>query len=193
MVCGIVDSQFFDQWYYGQGYPSYDIEYYMEGNHLKMNVTQSTSTSATTLFEMLMEYKLEFFDGTDTIVKLFQSDNVNSFSVDVGKKEVVDIEVDPEQWTMEQVGSISVTVEETKSPLYFTIGPNPVSDQLNIYFLNDANASREVKITDMSGKILSTFSTQENHIRYDASTLNHGAYLVQITDGQNKKVKRFVK
>ncbi len=192
-VSGMDFDQFFDQWYYGQGYPNYDIEYYMEGGHVKMNVTQSTSTSATTLFEMLMEYKLEFSDGTDTIVKLFQSDNVNSFSVDVGKKEVVGIEVDPEQWTMEKVGSISVTVEETKSPLYFTIGPNPVSDQLNIYFLNDANTAREVTITDLSGKILSNFATQENYIRYDASALNHGAYLVQITDGQNKRVKRFVK
>ena len=192
-VTGMEFDQFFDQWYYGQGYPTYDIEYYMEGSQFKMNVTQSTSTSATTLFEMLMEYKLTFSDGTDTIVKLFQSDNINSFSVDVGKKEVVDVDVDPEQWTMEKVNSISVTVDETESPVYFTIGPNPVKDNLNIYFLNNSALAREISVTDLTGKELQNFTTPDNHFTINTSLFDHGIYLVIISDGQYKQVRRFIK
>jgi len=191
-VTGMDFDQFFDQWYYGQGYPTYDIEYYMLSDTLHLTITQTSSTTATTLFEMLMDYKLVFNDGTDTTVQFTQTDNINNFSVYAGK-EVTNIIVDPEDWTMEKVGSISVTVEEKESPVYFSIGPNPVSLYLNIYFLNPSNKQKEIRVTDLSGKTLSLQNSNQKHIHYNTSNLSKGVYFVHITDGQYNFTRKFVK
>jgi len=190
-VTGMNFDQFFDQWYYGEGYPTYDIEYYMLNDSLHMTVTQTTS-STTSLFVMLMDYKLYFSDGTDTTIRLTQTDNLNEFTVYTGKQ-VTNIEVDPEEWTMEKVGSISVMVEESESPVYFTIGPNPVKDALNVYFLNTANNQKEIRITDLSGKLISTIQSPEKQIRINTSGFAQGVYFIQTTDGKHNFIRKFVK
>lgn len=191
-VTGINFERFFEQWYYGQGYPTYDIEYYMSEDSLHLTITQTASTTATTYFEMLMEYKLKFTNGTDTVVKLMQTGNINEFVVYTGN-DVEDIVIDPEEWTMEKTGSIAVSIEETESPVYFTIGPVPVSDILNIYFLNSSSKQKEIRVIDLSGKTISTQYTYENAFKCNASDLSHGIYIVQISDGQNILIRKFVK
>ena len=191
-VTGMDFEQFFDQWYYGQGYPIYDIEYSMSEGTFFMTVTQTPSTTATLFFEMLMDYKLVFNDGTDTIVQFIQTDNINSFSV-YTSKEVTDIIVDPKDWTMEKVGSIYPSVAETESPVYFSLGPNPASNYLNIYFLNPSNKQKEISIKDLSGKTISRLNSNQNFIRYNITSLSRGIYFVQITDGQYNLTRKFVK
>lgn len=191
-VTGMDFEQFFDQWYYGQGYPTYDIEYYMIGGTLHMTVTQTTSTTATPLFVMLMDYKLSFSDGSDTTVQFTQTDNLNEFSVYTGK-EVTDIEIDPEDWTMEKTGSISVTIDESETPGYFTIGPNPVKNYLNIYFFNSSYKQREILITDLSGKSVLRQKSNEKQIRINTSELPHGIYFVQTIGGNKNLIRKFVK
>lgn len=191
-VSGMDFEQFFDQWYYGQGYPTYDIEYYMMGDSLHMTVTQTTSTTATPLFVMLMDYKLYFNDGTDTTVRLMQTANLNEFSVYTGK-DVTNIDVDPEEWTMEKVGSISVMVEESESPVYFTIGPNPVKESMNVYFLNTNKMPKQISISDLSGKVVYTHETSDNQLRINTSGLAYGVYFIRSNDGSNNMIRKFVK
>lgn len=191
-VTGMDFEQFFEQWYYGQGYPTYDIVYYMQDGVFYMTVTQSASSSATPFFVMLMDYKLIFTDGTDTTVQFTQTDNINEFSVYTGK-DVANIIVDPEEWTMEKVGSITVTIEETATPVYFTIGPNPVNDVLNVYFLNNSNIQKEIRITDLSGKTLSTTKSASKKISINTSGLSKGAYFVKVNDGQFDMIRTFIK
>jgi len=191
-VTGMDFEQFFDQWYYGQGYPTYDIEYYMLDDSLHMTVTQTTSDPSTPLFVMLMDYKLYFSDGSDTSVKLTQTDNLNEFSVYTGKP-VTNIVVDPEDWTMEKVGSISVTVNESDSPDYFTIGPNPVKNNLNIYFLYPKEKAREIFVSDLSGKIILKQQSSEKQISINTSGFAHGVYFVQVNDNTSDLIRKFIK
>lgn len=65
-VTGMNFDQFFDQWYYGEGYPIYDLEWYSAGGVFHLTSTQTTSAS-TPLFDMLLDLQLTFADETDTI------------------------------------------------------------------------------------------------------------------------------
>lgn len=185
-------DQFFVQWYYGQGYPIYNYEWYSTDKTFHLNSVQTTSTTATPFFEMLMDYKLNFSDGTDTIVRLLQTANVNDFEVYTGKT-TVSIEVDPDNWTMEDVQNITVVIEEKDSPVYFSIGPNPVKDQLTIYMHNPSMKNKEIAVIDISGKELFHTTTTKNQITFDASFLSGGVYLIRINDGQYSLVRRFIK
>ncbi|HEY9114541.1 MAG TPA: M1 family aminopeptidase [Bacteroidales bacterium] len=191
-VTGMDFHQFFDQWYYGQGYPIYNYEWYSYENSFYLTSTQTTSTSVTPLFQMLMDYQLNFSDGTDTIVHLYQTDNLNQFEVYTGKT-VVSIEVDPNNWTMEYVQSITVVVEEKDSPVYFSVGPNPAKDYLNVYLLNPSSKEKQIDILDISGKVIRQTTTFENKMTLNTSLLPAGVYLVRVHDGQNTMVRRFIR
>ncbi|RLD45555.1 MAG: hypothetical protein DRI89_00610 [Bacteroidetes bacterium] len=191
-VTGMDFETFFDQWYYGEGYPKYDLSYYMTGGNFHLVSTQSGSASSTPFFKMLMDYQLHFDDGTDTIVQFEQTENMNHFTVFTGKN-VIDVTVDPDNWTMEKVINLTVVVDEMTSPTFFSIGPNPVENTLNVYFSEADNTSREIRIYDLSGKEMLFTNNGNKHIHLDVSGLSKGVYLIKVTEGDNIRVKRFVK
>ncbi|PKP33203.1 MAG: hypothetical protein CVT99_01760 [Bacteroidetes bacterium HGW-Bacteroidetes-16] len=190
-VTGMDFGYFFDQWYYGEGYPMYDLDWYSTNTRFFLTSTQSTSSS-TPFFKMIMEYKLLFLDGTDTIIKLEQTANVNTYEIETGK-EVGLVLVDPEKWTMEKVNSIIMNVNEMDSPAYFTVGPIPVTDYVTIYFPNKSNHSREVNLTDLQGKFIRSFETELDKIQINTLDLSKGIYLIQVTDGKNFMKRKLVK
>jgi aminopeptidase N len=190
-VTGMDFDPFFDQWYYGEGYPIYDLMWYSTGDDFFLTSTQTTS-STTPLFEMLMDFKLVFMDGTDTIISLYQTDNLNEFEVYLGKK-VAAVQVDPNHWTMEKVSSLVVGMQETDMKVYFTIGPNPVNDYLNVYFLHSSDEMKEVTVADISGKIILKTNTRNQQLQLNTSSLNNGVYVVSVTNGKEILVKRFIK
>ena len=104
------------------------------------------------------------------------------------------IQIDPDHWTMEKVNSIIIDdIEETEKPIYFTIGPNPVSEHLNIYFLNPSNEIKEITITDISGKNVLQTGTTDRKLKLNTSEFNNGVYIVSVSDGDGVFVRRFVK
>jgi len=191
-VTGMDFEQFFNQWYYGQGYPIYNFQYYMDGGTFHLNSTQTTSMGVTPLFVMLMDFKLTFYDDTDTLVRFNQTQNFNAFEVYTGKY-VKSIEVDPNNWTFEIVDSLLATPEEKELPVFFSLGPNPVKDVLNIYFLNPSHNQREITLSDISGKTITHIASDNNQIQIDLSSFEKGVYFVRVTDGKHSMVKRVIR
>lgn len=79
--------------------------------------------------------------------------------------------------------------------------PNPASEKLNIEFTASANIS-EVKITNLSGNLINTFSFEssiglKNSLVWNLNDLNGfripaGVYLIKITSGTEIKVKKII-
>lgn len=190
-LTGMDFETFFEQWYYGEGYPKYDLSYYMLFGSFHLVSTQTTSSVSTPFFQMLMDYQLHFDDGTSTIVQFEQTDNLNHFTTLTGKN-VVNVTVDPYNWTMEEVVSLTV-IDELTSSVLFSIGPNPLNKTLNIYFSKPQSKEREIYIFDLSGKELIHSTTSTNHAVINVSGLSKGVYLVKVIEGNNTRIKRFVK
>lgn len=192
-ITGMDFTQFFDQWYYGQGYPQYNFKYWTdEQNTFYLSSTQTTSSVHTTLFDMLIDFKLTFADGTDTVVQFRQTDNLNVFSMEFNQK-VTNVEVDPEQWTMEEVVSISSIGEIEVSNVYFTIGPVPVENKLNVYFLNTDSIPRIITIYNLAGQQVYSAETNEIHFELDTSGFINGAYFISVSNGNDVITEKFVK
>lgn len=184
-------SDFFNQWYYGEGFPIYDISWNQQENHLNIISTQTTSTTVTPLFKMHMPYYVQFTDGSDTTLILYQDAGQNLYSVPVDKT-VEKIVLDPDQWVLHGVYNVSVEEKEMDSPVYFTLGPNPAGDLLNIYLLKE-NENAVMNITDLAGKLLMTKKMNDKQEQADISVLPSGLYLVTITDGEYNLSKRLIK
>ncbi|MDP2721272.1 MAG: M1 family aminopeptidase [Bacteroidales bacterium] len=190
-VTGMDFGYFFDQWYYGEGYPIYDLDWYSSDNTFFLSSTQSTS-STTPFFKMIMEYKLLFLDGTDTIVKLQQTSNFNSFEIETGKK-VGLVMVDTEKWTMEKVNSLIVNINEIDSATYFTVGPNPVLDHVTVYFHNDTIHLRTIDLMDLEGRVIQSVETNLDEIQINTTALSKGIYLIKVSNGQKSMIRKLIK
>jgi hypothetical protein len=75
-----------------------------------------------------------------------------------------------------------------------SVYPNPVNDFIGIN-LNSTATLKEIKILDLTGRIIDTKSVQkgENNIRISVSDYPSGVYLISITTDQVTKVRKFIK
>jgi hypothetical protein len=190
-VTGMEFEQFFDQWYYGEGYPKYEIEYYNSGETVYISSLQTTSSS-TPFFEMLMDFKLFFNDGSDTIVSFHQTENLNTFSVYTGKS-VGNILVDPNGWNMELILGVSVGKEENQTPVSFKMGQNQLNGNITLYFSDKQYGKKNIVITSISGQTLYNDVTSDNSFDINTSFLSQGIYIVRANDGTHSFTSRFVK
>src|ERR1035437_9477409 len=123
---GINFSDFFNQWYYGQGYPSFNINWSQNNDSLTIISNQTTSTSITALFKTHFDLRINFLTS-DTIVRLFQSSNNETFKIFLPG--IVDsIEFDPKNWLI-QKSSIHTGIQENTESCLFNLFPNPRSEE----------------------------------------------------------------
>lgn len=182
-------TDFFNQWYFGEGFPTFNIVYFQQNDTLQINVNQITSTTVTPLFKMNMEYKIQFPTG-DTIIKLYHLSNNQIFKIPIHKP-ITGLIVDPNNWVVNGAGSVS-NISECKT-LNFLIFPNPCTDFLQIY-IRENNGFYKFSVFDISGKeILNSQSSGNNNLKINVQNLEKGIYFLQISDGINKTVQKFIK
>lgn len=189
---GMDFTDFFNQWYFGEGYPTYSIEWSQDDVNAHFQVTQTTSKpSVTPLFKMLMGYKLKFYDQTDTIIYRYQDEEVISFSVPL-TKDIGVINVDPGNWVSNKVGSITVNTVENYDRLPFSMSPNPANDVLYFNFFDNNSDTYSISILNLSGAevVNQTISATLNQM--NISELATGSYIVRVTDGSNVYNKKLI-
>jgi len=184
---------FFKQWYYGEGYPVYSIEWYDSANVLHLTSTQTTSTANPGFFKMWMDYKIEFKDGRDTLVRLQQTDNRNKFEVPVSGK-VKKIIVDPNDWTMEKTSKIIyVAIRDRKNPAYFSMGPVPARQYLYLQFQKPMNQEKQIVIFNLRGRLV--YETKTNSVKQIVNILKlpNGLYIIRVETQGHIYIRKFIK
>jgi hypothetical protein len=104
-VSGIDFTHFFEQWYFGEGYPIYNLSWWQKADTVFLLSKQETSTTVTPLFKMPLEYKLSYA-GNDTVIRVYHLTNDTLFKV-VLANEITGVEIDPNNWVLEKVEEIS--------------------------------------------------------------------------------------
>ncbi|MFN8309534.1 MAG: M1 family aminopeptidase [Chitinophagales bacterium] len=134
---------FFNQWYYGEGYPTFSIRYNYVNGALQMKVTQTASMPGVTpIFVTPVEYLVHRSGAADTVLRLQQTDSVNYFSMPMTAAGITGIVIDPLNWILNKTGSIgrdtlltAIGMNETEVLQLF---PNPANAFIHLpYQLND--------------------------------------------------------
>ena len=187
-VSGIDFTEFFDQWYYGEGYPSFNINYQINNDTLYFTSNQTVSYS-TPLFAMLMEYKLSYLGG-DTTIKVYQNTNSDSYSL-YFPHQLIDIEVDPNNWVLDGYSTVVNINEEELDKIDFEVYPNPSSRfvQIKCKILKVESCS----VLDIYGKTIQEFKVQNSEFRINIEDLAKGIYIVKLKTDKGTKVKKFIK
>ena len=151
-------QSFFDQWFRGEGFPSFAVRWNQVNGLVYIHNTETTSMpTVTPYFDTEVDYRLTFADGTTRTVRLRQYQPVVSAAV-AESRTISSIEVDPDQWLLNGTGSLVrdtglITARQPGAALAtFKVYPNPCHDQLR---LADFSGSRaQVEVTDATGRVV---------------------------------------
>ncbi len=179
-------TEFFNDWYYGQGYPIYRINHYTnfgDNGRYEVNIQQTTSHSSVDFFEMHVPLRA-WKDGQSTDLRLHQITNPQTFVI---TEKPDSIQFDPDLWLLSK-NSIVTSLNEIQTQT-FKVFPNPAKEELN-FLLNNNERIQSIKIVDLNGKVVFTSKEQINKI--DISSLSAGAYLFNLETGSNNYQGKFV-
>jgi aminopeptidase N len=188
---------FFYQWYFGKGFPQFNVDYKQVNDTLTLNVNQSSSSSETPLFQLYVDYRLYFSDG-DTTLRLYQSQNNQTFKIPITKT-ITKLSVDPDNWIVNSAGTVKkITNPEETNPeetnKLFTFYPNPTVNEMILVFNSEINnKEKTIEILDLNGRILFSFGTHDNSLPLSFTALSNGFYILRVSTSSKSYSKRFLK
>jgi hypothetical protein len=105
-ICNRSFTSFFNQWYYGEGYPTHNVTYYNpDAQTLLLLINQSSSfPSSVSLFTGLLELKINSPQG-DTIIKVNIQQNNQIVSMRYNRN-ITGVTIDPNNWIINNNGLV---------------------------------------------------------------------------------------
>lgn len=183
-------TTFFDQWYFGKGYPYFTLGWKQRNDSLFITSLQSASSVETPFFRMPLELKVELTDR-DTLVRIFQTEELQDFKFKLGGS-VTNITVDPHKWSLFELNSISYIEDMPDNNIPYKIFPNPALDNVSIDFYGIATP-RKISILNLAGKEIMQLCSSEPIVILSIRELASGAYIIQVTDNKGSWNSRLLK
>lgn len=196
-VSGLDLSVAFEQWYFGEGFPTYSAKWNVAGNNLYVNITQTTSMpSVTPLFTNDLDLRFQRTGMSDTIIRFPILSTNENYTIS-GLNTVTNLNaIDPKNWIINSVGSIqhdlslgTANLEEIleNNSISISIYPNPSSDVVEI--VSDNVEIYTVKIIDPTGKLCFSRKVKTGE-KINVSEFQSGLYLFQIESENGEQVTR---
>lgn len=183
---GIDFTSFFEEWYYGEGYPIYKGQWGQENGHLTITLNQSNFPGGTPFFTNTVPFKVVHQNG-DTLIRLKPTTANETFTLDFAPT-ITDVILDPESAILKGDNSYFVDVDE-KPSAEVTVFPNPFTDRIELWGIPN---QAKVIVVDINGrKIDANYNTKNKTL--DTTHWPKGLYALVIEIGKDKIVKKIVK
>jgi len=186
-------TPFFEQWYFGQGFPTYSVEWKQAGNNAYVKINHTSSMpNITPTFTNPIDLKFTRPGLSDTTIRFDITANSNTFLIPGIGTINNGIAIDPQNWVVNQAGSITMNNALSIENIHLEsieIYPNPTANNFTISHLNQ---NAKIEIYNMLGKVVLTQNMAPGE---NISTVNlaNGNYLVKIYEGKNQFCKLLTK
>ncbi|NMR34008.1 T9SS type A sorting domain-containing protein [Chryseobacterium aquaticum] len=181
-------TEFFNDWIYGQGYPTYDIRWKQTGNTLTFKAAQTQSHSSVSFFEMPLPIKVNGTGGQVAYLALNNTSNNQYFTESVSFP-VASVEFNYEYQILEKNSTVTQDNALSVSDLsqqQFALYPNPAKNEINIKGI-DKSTDFAIYFTD--GKLVKR-GTYQPEKSINISELVPGKYIFKINDKNVKFLKK---
>jgi aminopeptidase N len=187
-------TEFFKDWYYGQGFPSYQVKWSKTNDGIKIELGQTSSHSSVSFFEMPVPIKVSG-GGKDSLLRLEHTFSGQIF--DIKLPFIVEkLEFDPEYWLISANNSINGVLVGTSDDAQWLadkiqVVPNPVEDVLHLS-LEDISFEK-IEIRNLEGRLVQRIKTSENTLDIDIKNWQSGVYIIQFFTKNTILSKKLVK
>jgi aminopeptidase N len=194
---GVELTGFFTDWLYGEGYPSYQLNWSVIGNGwIQSNLSQTTSHPSVDFFEMPVPVR--FKNATrDTTIIIEHIRNQQTAFHQLGFTPDSAF-IDPLLKLVSAKNTITKLDPPQSDPNSITVFPNPVQTQLTVYLKNFQAGNLKLILYNTKGQLLwkkqlNNFSGSD-FIVFPTSTLPPGMYWLNIrNDDTLNLVKKILK
>lgn len=181
-------TEFFNDWIYGQGYPTYDIRWKQTGNVVAFKASQTQSDASVSFFEMPLPIKV---NGTLGEVAYFSLDNSynNQYFFETVNFTVASVQFNYEYQIIEKNSTVAqdtnLKVDEI-DVAQFALYPNPAKNEI---FLKGIKKSADFTIFSADGRLVKKDTYKPGNV-INISSLVPGVYVLQISGKNLKFVKK---
>ena len=196
-VSGQSLTEFFKDWFKGQGYPTYNVQWSQIGsNYVKIKMNQSTSHTSVDFFELPVALKFKNATQEKTIV-VDNKTNGETFIRNIGF--IADtVLIDPEYWLVTRNNTTAKVADVASGQNIIQVFPNPIQDRFYIYLRNMSSATATINLYNAVGQLVYTKNITlingSEYIEVPSQHLPAGAYFLRINGaGGFKFVKKLIR
>ncbi|HMY83332.1 MAG: T9SS type A sorting domain-containing protein [Saprospiraceae bacterium] len=187
-VSGESLGEYFDDWFYGEGYPVYSVTWdsiHASPEQVLIRLDQTTSHTSVDFFEMPVPIRLQG-EGKEMTVRLDNTSSGQVFTIEPGFK-VEKVEFDPDLWLLAKSSvAPGAVLADREVPEYgIQCFPNPAHNDLVINVNSLKFKGLSWRIIDVSGKLILKGELNAPYQRINIAGLTAGAYRMLISDSQH--------
>ena len=193
--CNINLDAFFEQWYFGEGFPTYQVQYNQNGSDLFLQISHTASMpNITPTFTNPISLRILRQGQADTIIRFEINNNVELFSLNNFGTVVGTIGIDPNNWVINGNGGVTIdpTLGFSDKPYshntQLEVYPNPSTDFISI---KGQTATLVFTLYDANGKTVRTGTIDPNEL-IDVRTVKRGAYVLKCVAPNQQQYIRLV-
>jgi len=170
-------GEFFEDWIYGKGFPSYQLDVVQETDSVILTVNQTPSDSSVDFFEMLLPVQLNFLTFDTLLVLEHRVDGQRfGFAASEPLQRVI---WDPETWLAVELDTLT-SVRSPEAAIPLQAYPQPAAQKV---MLDLPAQSHDLvgQLYDLNGKVLRTYAfPAEITVEIELNGLTAGVYFLRI-------------
>lgn len=168
-------STFKNQWIYGQGYPSFNLEWKQQGSELELSLSQTTSHASVSFFFLNVPILIESEHGDSLWYYIYHETN-NQIEQTTVPFKVYKITIDPD---LDLISKANFSINTTSLD-GLKVYPNPANGQVTISPGGEMKYISEYQIISTDGKIIRQVSIPPFSFpkEIDVSYLSQGEYIL---------------
>ena len=180
-------SEFFEDWYYGEGYPTYKLYSYYDSGKEKLRISQNPSDASVDFFEMHVPVRV-WKDGQYKDLRLYNTTQNQEF--DLSDERIDSVKFDPEKWLIAKADQVLKLQEVTKPEKLVIITDFPAKKIRVI--LTDYTGAETFRIFDVSGKSVLNGRLTGRESWIDISKLSNSIYIVEVLAENQKRTGKLL-
>ncbi|MCL7762149.1 T9SS type A sorting domain-containing protein [Polaribacter sp. Z014] len=186
---GLDLNEFFNDWIYNQGYPTYNVEWHQPTtNTFSIQLNQTQSHYSVTFFEANVPVRLNGTNGEVLDLVLDNTTNGQTF-VETVNFTVSSVEFDPDAHLISKNNNVTLGIENNLFVSEnISLFPNPVNDVLTIETSKNIRF-KNVIIYNTLGKEIFTSSNKQVNL----SKLSEGIYFIKVFTDAGNLYKKIIK
>ncbi len=179
---GLDLEEFFKDWCYGKGFPTYELKWSQSNGLFELEVFQTQSDPSVYFFNMPIELKLfsTNWDSTITVNPRFSGDRFSFMP----KRNIDSIQFDPEQFILAEA-DILTGLNKNREKDQIHLFPNPTKGQLKVK-VGQRLLGTNYRILDSKGRIIDSGQLQRQ-TKIDLNEAAKGIYYLQIEAAKTVK------
>lgn len=182
-------TEFFNDWIYGEGYPSYQVNAEaVSATQTKIILSQTTSNASVSFFEMPVTLKLTGSNNESETVVLQHTQNNQQFIVDTNVGKVNAIEINPFYDIVCKDNQVTVKEDQVAVVKELNVFPNPTKSSFEVQIPETLKVSA-MNLYDVKGKLVAKNISNP----YVSEQLSGGMYVLEIQTPEEIYHKKIIK